>query len=191
MAAPENPAPNPYLRRAALYAGMDGLLCRHTRFFGAAAQTNVLLAALLAPAARFALSRDARHFLGDIGGRLEGLNLSIARKIAAGRYRPQDLDHAMVDSEQSAVQSHIDQWRLTNAHRFGLIARELDALMNGRHICSLLGRVHAAAASYIGTLEEVRRRLGHPIAFVRQKDRVSVGCALIGRIRMHSGPVHR
>jgi hypothetical protein len=181
---------NPYLRRAALYAALDALLCNRTRFFGAAAQTNSVLGALLAPAC-IPLSGGTRHFLGEIGGQLEILNLSIARNIAMGLYPHQDLDQTMVQTEQSAVQSQIDEWCLHDPRRFDLVSRDLDELMNARSLCSLFGRMHAAASSYLGTLSEVRRGLGRPIAFIRQEDRVSVGRALINRIRRHSGAARR
>ncbi|HEY0747201.1 MAG TPA: hypothetical protein VGD63_10905 [Steroidobacteraceae bacterium] len=174
---------NTYRRRALLYAKLDRQLCRSTRFFGAASATNAVLCDLLVPQRRWAISRRARRFLAEVGTDLEIMNVDSALRIARGDCRTDDLDRAMVEAEQRAVQSSINDLHNRDPVNLSKMLRELDDVLNGASFGSLFGRMCEPAASYIGVLQQVRRNLGRSILFVRQEDRESIGCTLIHHLR--------
>jgi hypothetical protein len=111
------------------------------------------------------------------------MNMDCALRIARGDCRTAELDKTMVEVEQRAVQASINDLHSRDPVNLSKMLRELDDALNGASFCSLFGRMFEPAASYIGVLQQVRRRLGRSIMFVRQGDRESIGRALIHHIR--------
>jgi hypothetical protein len=171
-------------RRAQLYALLDRRLLLHTRFFGAAAWTNIALAELFShPARRLWISNLTREFLTDLGRELQILNARIARTIEASVCDIEDLDRRIVRTEQTAVQLLLDGFRATNSAGAATAITEINRLLALTAMRNSAAILHTIGVSYGCALRAVEEELGRAIDFGLQSDRECVGITLINGLR--------
>jgi hypothetical protein len=168
-------------RRAVLYAQMDRDLFDRTRFFGAAALTNKVLARLFEfqPAI---VSTAGGILLGILGDSLEQLNLHLADTVRQGNEAGPTLDRHLVLVEQRAAQI---RWRNSDgatAERKA-VEGELNDLLNASHVLSLFARFWRESRDFSVVLAALRIRIGGPLDFGNESHRVGIGCALIDHLR--------
>jgi hypothetical protein len=172
-----------FYRRACTYSHLDERFARYTRFFAAAALTNTVLAELSTHRARWiCISRTTIGALITLGGLLEALNLSRARRLeveaAAG-----GLDATFVQMEQSYVESVLRTWSRSSAPRYHQLIAELDGLLRvittGR--VPIPGSVHVRR--YARVLRTVTLASGRCPSFASCDDRIKIGTALIHEAR--------
>src|ERR1700686_3000496 len=80
---------NDFSRRAQFYTHLDGTLAHHTRFFGAAALTNLVLAEVLSGCT---VSQYTSQFLHHLSSYLESFNVDCARRIKSATAGFENLD---------------------------------------------------------------------------------------------------
>jgi hypothetical protein len=176
------PAPRAFSMRTLLYAQWDRKLAAHTRFFGAAALTNMVLAKL-ADTCRIGISRAALDFLAAVGGVLEPVNVELAWRIERGEICVADLDRAIVVMEQSAVESLLRDLRHADGSAYARTVAQIDRLLYwvGRYFVPF--RYVPGVHVYSRVLRQVGAELGRRVSFALESDRVRIGRGLIGYLR--------
>jgi hypothetical protein len=178
------PALPPQFRcRVQLYAQWDVQLAEHTRFFGAAAVTNALLARLC----KFSpvlISSATLNFLNQAGAELQSLNSRLAAQIGNHQCVVTDLDEAIIRTEQAALQSELRKLATHNRGSYRRTILEVDRLLRGLRISRLLP-AFAEVRTYATVLGAVHHCLGRPATFARECDRVCIGRQLIRHIRQN------
>jgi hypothetical protein len=177
------PTPRAFGIRTLLYAHWDRRLAAHTRFFGAAALTNMVLAKL-AQGCRLGISRAAIDFLGCIGGVLEPINVKLAWRIERGEIGVQDLDRAIVIMEQSAVESLLRDLREADAPGYVRTVTQIDRLLYRVSRYFVPFRYVPGVQVYSQVLRQIAADLGRPASFGIESDRVRIGRGLIGYLRV-------
>ena len=163
--------------RAALYGRLDAQLRQKTRFFGAAALTNRVLACLTT--VRAALCSQATcDWLCSIGGCLEARNVGLAKQIGHRQLAGPTLDRELVAVEQSVVEAVLGGARRVDAAALA----EINALLNHWYRAALICP-RADLRGYARVLATVRRELASPIDFGQQRHRETIGLALIAALR--------
>jgi hypothetical protein len=175
---------NDFSRRAQLYACLDRSLAQHTRFFGAAALTNSMLAVLFSRHANcLPVSATTSQFLQHLGGYLEDFNLGRVKRIKNSETRGARLDVAMVQSEQAQVECQLNRLERSDATTYDVALTELDRILNSPGWLTTCGNLVAGATTYRLALRTVRTALGRPIRFGDRFHRESIGWSLIGLLR--------
>jgi hypothetical protein len=176
----------PFLHRAHLYRQWDLQLCRQTRFFGAAALTNLVLAELFSrPAARMWLAPATQSFLLKAGKVLEALNHKVAQELAR---RSQDtrLDAQLVAIEQSALEYLLHSLRAADASAHAVTTSQLNRLLDLRTWGYLQAlNLSPSAGVYERVLKRVRQELNRHIRFSLQSDREHIGRTVIALLPSH------
>jgi hypothetical protein len=163
-----------------LYVSWDQRLAGVTRFFGAAALTNALLAQLHAHGGLW-VSHVALQFLDSMGTQLQLANMRLACRLAHAPCYATDLDQRIVWCEQSIVERVLQRLRRTDGAHIQSIVLELDRLLALASSSTLLGT--AGLRLYSQVLRGVARDLGRRIQFAGCSDRVRIGCGLIDHLR--------
>ena len=174
-------APQFLINRIRLYWKWDRQVSHHTRFFGAAALTNILLAELFyGPAAMLLLTRT-RHFLQYAGSSLERLNMRAVQGLQSHRFCAPDLDARLVALEQAALERLLRGLEKTNPATYSLAVYQMDWLLaRSGWLCRDPFAANPAACLYQEVLQQVRAEVGRPIRFALQSDRERIGRTLIG-----------
>ncbi len=172
--------PCEFQARMRLYVYWDQRLAGLTRFFGAAALTNALLAELH-PCCRLWVSRSALHFLNVVGARLQTVNMCLARQLADAPLYAVDLDQRIVWHEQSVVEGLLQSLQRNHRARIQGIIVELDRLLSLGSSSALAGTPNLRV--YSAVLRAVTRDLGRRIQFAGRGDRVRIGCGLTDYLR--------
>jgi hypothetical protein len=177
-------AVNDFARRAQLYAHLDQNLAQRTRFFGAAALTNSMLAGLFSRhTSVLTVSAATGRFLHLLGGYLEDFNLERVRRIHAAEAAGERLDVVMVQSEQAEVQDQLDRLELSNASTHKVVLTQLDRILNSPEWLAACANRYAGTTTYRSVLRNVRTQLGRPIQFGDRLHRECIGESLIGALR--------
>jgi hypothetical protein len=170
-------------QRARLYASLDRRLASHTRFFGAAAVTNALLADLFSrPAGRICMAA-AFVVLVNLGRHLQKLNMARAHDISNGAVDGADLDSAMVSMEQSEVQAQLARLRSGDPRAYARTVSQMDRMLNLAALRANPAMLCLGGATYAGVLRVVGAELGRAVSFAHQHDRECIGRTLITRLR--------
>jgi hypothetical protein len=187
-----------FQRRARLYADLDRRLSPETRFYAAAALTNMVLAQLCVHRRGcIAVSCSTLLYLARLGECLEHVNVGWAVRIARGRYpsaaleaisggSPAGLDSALVSLEQAMVDRHLAQLGNTDARSHSHVVRQIDRILNwaprGLHFLPKVPCAHA----YGEVLRRVTREVGRSLRFALREDRIRIGLALVGHASSRS-----
>ncbi len=167
----------PFLHQARLYRRWDRQLFLQTRFFGAAALTNALLADLLSrPAAWLWLVPSTQELLLGAGARLEVLNCNVAHELAECSLRDDALDARLVMIEQSALEHFLHASQASDATAHAVVMSQLDLLLDlraWRQLCAF--QLNPAACLYEHVLKRVRQELNRRVRFASQSDREHIG----------------
>ena len=127
--------------RVELYERWDLHLAHCTRFFGAAAATNALLAKLCT-GFRFGVSQVTLDFLACAGTELQDLNLELAHSITLGAPAAGPLDHSLIETEQCALELKLRSMARLDDDTHELIIRQIDRLLHcvdrNRPVCTRL-----------------------------------------------------
>ncbi len=173
-----------YCRRAELYRRFDMRFSGQTRFFGAASMTVTMLANNAIPILSAQLvSSDTRNFLTRVSGRLEQLNVNVARGLESGRISGSNLDQRIVHAEQTVVQGELNSLRQNDAATYNRVVGETNALLNPRGLIAGMANTYPSDRAYQRVLNGVRESLGRDIDFSKQSDREAIGNALIASLR--------
>jgi hypothetical protein len=166
-------------RRSALYARLDAQLRDRTRFFGAAALINAVLAELFDV---FPLIRALRSFafMSELGAALEIANLQYAHEINCAALPRCALDHTLVCAEQRRVQSFVQAHQTRGMRQWEAIRSELNGLLNDRYAVSLGSRYCLRLSR---AAREVRGYFGTKLDFAAEPHRIGIGLKLIEHIR--------
>ena len=172
---------DPFRYRVLLYRQWDRQLFQRTRFFAAAAVTNVVLADLFSrAAARIWLAPATQAFLLDAGRVLQALNTQIADELTGCCVPIGELDARLVSIEQSALERVLRTLQATDAAAHTVVTAQLDRLLGTSRCCYLrLLHLHPATYVYERVLMRVRRELNRPIRFALQSDREHIGRTVI------------
>lgn len=181
-----------FKRRARLYSELDRRLRPETRFYAAAALTNIVLAQLcIHRRGCVGLSCSTLTYLARLGGHLEQVNVGWAVEIARGRYPastvqemsagiPVGLDTALVRVEQAIVERHLGELGQADAPHHSRVVRQIDRILNwAPHWLSFLPGAHGTQA-YGQVLRRVAMDVGRSLRFAVRDDRIRIGLALIG-----------
>ena len=172
---------DPFRHRVLLYRQWDRELFHRTRFFAAAAVTNVVLADLFSrAAAQIWLAPATQAFLLDAGRVLETLNTEIADELIERPVASDNLDVRLVAIEQSALERVLRTLQATDAPAHAVVTAQLDRLLDTSRWCYLrLFDLHPGTCVYERVLTRVRRELRRPIRFALQSDREHIGRTVI------------
>jgi hypothetical protein len=177
-------AADDFSRRAQLYACLDQSLAQRTRFFGAAALTNSVLAVLFSRGTLLlTVSSATGEFLRRLGSSLEDFNLERVRLLEGAVSSGESLDVAMVQSEQAQVQDRLTRLKLYSTSVHGAVITELDRILNSCRWLATCGSRCAGVAAYRSALPRVRAELGCAIHFEDRFHRECIGGTLIGQLR--------
>jgi hypothetical protein len=167
-----------------VYESLDRSLAQHTRFFGAAALTNSVLAVLFSRQTRFVtVSSVTGQFLWRLGAHLEDFNLERVGLIRGAETAVESLDVAMVQSEQAQVQEQLNRLKLSSTSLHAVVVTELDRILNSSGWLGACGTRYAGMATYRSALRRVRAQLGCAINFGDRFHRECIGGTLIGELR--------
>ena len=169
----------PFEERRALYTRLDREFCSHTRFFGAAAWINSIFAQLFAFLPRASLPHGY-PFLNEAGAALQVANLRYADALRGRHLEGPGLDQQLVSGEQRLMQTLLDSRGALNGQS---VCRELNALLNERHIAGLSCRAFARSRPFSVLLRDLRRELGVALEFADERHRVRIGMGLIHHLR--------
>jgi RHS repeat-associated protein len=172
-----------YCRRAELYRRFDAKFAATTRFFGAASMTTTYLANMSMPGAPLMVSASTRSFMSSLSGRLESVNVSVARAIESGRLGGANLDARIVHMEQTVVQGALNSLRSRSPESYVAMINEVNGLLNSTGFQRIAGGAYPSDRSYQAVLDSVRKGLGRAIDFSRQSDREAIGNALARQLR--------
>ena len=173
-------------RRALWYRSLDLELRAKTRFFGAAALTNRVLARLYENRLNTALPLSGR-LLMRLGTELERFNTDLAASVRGSEQRGRTLDRRLVCAEQRVAQIH---WLAERRNRDRpLVERELNGFLNQSHVSCLLARLWKDSHEYCTVLASLRARMGSPLDFAVESHRVDIGCALIEHLNRNHEPL--
>jgi RHS repeat-associated protein len=185
-----------FCQRAELYANVDTLVHKSTRFFAAASATSQALANVAVPGfGRVGTSAETRALLESTGQALQRFNTEIVGKIISGHITLSgpDLDAKLVHLEQNAVQKQLDSLKRSDPTAYGTAIKEINVLLNSKDGAGLASLVDLGKAifptdkAYAQVLEGVRKSLGRDIDFANQKDREAIGLALVKHVRATGG----
>ncbi len=183
-----------FLHRAHNYSVFDRRLSCHTRFFGAAALTNQVLAEIVShPLAKTWLSASTVHCLRDLGGSLMSVNENAAATLMRVERPARGWDAAMVSMEQSLVQTYLSRLESQEPRTYLAIVKQMDGLFSAARFASMerLASVYAAlrchSFRYAAALRTVSSRLKRPICFSIQGHRELIGNTLIAGLRRQAG----
>jgi hypothetical protein len=168
-------------RRSALYARYDAQLREHTRFFGAAAVVNSVLARLFAALPSIRTAR-CLGFLSEVGAALETDNLMYAREISRIK-SGNALDHALVCAEQARLQGYVCAHQAQRPRQWESTRSELNGLLNDQFAASIFARWCEGNRGFARVLMEVRRHLGTKLDFATESHRIRIGMKLIEYVR--------
>ena len=168
-----------FQQRALWYRDLDLELRHKTRFFGAAALTNRVLARLFGHHPQ-AISEASAESLSRLGAHLERFNVDLAESARQSARAGPALDRRLVQAEQRVAQIHW-QARLCEKQR-SMIEREINGLLNESNIACLLARLWSDSRDYCSVLTALRARLGGPLDFAVESHRIAIGCALIEQL---------
>jgi hypothetical protein len=173
--------PSAFKRRAAHYAELDSELSPLTSFFAAAALTNEVLAQFFSLMCR--ISRPhSYYFLSELGEMLQEANLHYASALDRSTPRGEPLDRHWVRSEQMLVQRHLDAFRARAGVNWQSVHRELNDLLNQRHVTSPFSAWFESSRQYDCALSKTRREIGEPLDFVNEYHRFRIGMELVRHI---------
>jgi hypothetical protein len=173
-----------FRRRALWYKDLDLELRHKTRFFGAAALTNRVLARLFEHFPK-AVSDASATSLRRLGAQLERFNGGLAESVRQSPRHGAALDRYLVQAEQSIVEIH---WRALPSERQQLIiGREINGLLNVTHVSCYLARLWRDSRDYCSVLSGLRARLCGPLNFAVESHRIEIGCALIEHLSRENG----
>lgn len=176
-----------FARRADTYQCLDQCLGAHTRFFAAAALTNRVLAELCAHRARWLwISCDSMLALVELGAILETSNLHSAKDIGGAKQSSAALDASLIEMEQAIVQSVLLRWARGGGWRYRNFISELDRILLAA-ATRLPIRSSISVRRYAQVLRLLTTRSGRKLSFGSQRDRISIGHALVEQAR-HTGP---
>jgi hypothetical protein len=169
--------------RIHLYNTWDFRLGHYTRFFGAAAATNALLAKVCTYH-RYLVSPSTLDFLSEVGATLQEVNIRVAHSIASGSVSPAVLDDTIIHIEQSVLELKLRNLAVVNEHAHQRVVRQIDRLLN----CYRLGIILSLNGCpnlrlYRAVLKRVAVELGRPASFSSQLDRVLIGRGLVNHLR--------
>jgi hypothetical protein len=167
-------------RRARNYQRLDERLASRTRFFAAAALTNIVLAELCRQRARWIwISQSTLGTLMTLGALLEALNLQRAVSIQTEDGSPSRLDASFVEMEQTFVESVLRQWAQDRPPRYRRLIAELDRLLRAVAKGILPPQCSANIRRYGQVLRSVSQTSGRCPSFAICADRIRIGNALI------------
>jgi hypothetical protein len=173
-----------FARRAERYSSLDQRLAGYTRFFGAAALTNAVLAELCAHRARWIwLSPPTISAMMSLGGYLEAVNVNCARSIERAIRSPGSLDASFIEMEQVVVESILRNWARRCMPRYRQLIAELDRVLGVVASGWVPLRSSAHVHQYIKVLRVVKATAGRCPSFASCADRMRIGNALIAEIR--------
>ena len=176
-----------FLRRALLYIDCDRRLSVKTRFFGAAALTNLVLHEWsLCRIPPVTLRHCTCSFLSALGAALEPQNIRRSMHIA-GDAGGVALDRRLVREEQQLVEEFIARSASDSLQGCRLASRQMDSMLNAEGLCRFLVSTVPSAAIYCSVLRILRSSLGRRIRFGLQQDRECIGIALTGWLRSSGG----
>lgn len=178
-----------FRRRARHYGDLDARLAARTRFFAAAALTNIVLAELCSHRGRWLwISRSTVGSLLNLGAMLETLNLQRAARLASEGGSGPRLDASFVEMEQAFVESVLQQWAQDNAPRYRQLIAELDRLLRAVARGLMPVQCSADVRRYMRVLRSVRVTAGRSPSFADCTDRIRIGNALIEEARRSCQP---
>jgi len=187
------PSVRSFQTRAALYGRLDAHLRQKTRFFGAAALTNQVLAYLASARSGLLCSPATANWLCSIGACLEARNIRLADRIGRRYFAGAALDQQLVSVEQSMVEDALKAARGAQRGNYTATLAEMNALLNDR-LWPALFWPRSEVRGYARILATVRSDLGSPIEFSQQRHRETIGTALIAALRRrdsHQSRVNR
>jgi hypothetical protein len=175
--------PNHFTARVGLYSRLDQKLSARTRFFGAAALINAVLAEWCSmPYLGQWTSGAAVLLLSRAGAHLEHLNVMMAAQLES-RERDGDLDHCLVATEQTELQRLLQSHALTQRPRYLCAVRQINQLLSW----AAAGRVplrHRPSVELFGAVvSRLQHDLGRPVDFAMLDDRIGIGLALTQTLR--------
>jgi hypothetical protein len=171
-------------RRSVLYARYDAQLREQTRFFGAAAVVNEVLARLFAFMPTIRAPR-CLGFLNEVGAALEADNVLYARVISWSK-SSYALDHALVCAEQARLQRYISAHQAQQPRQWESTRRELNGLLNDQYAASFFAPWCEGKRVLSQVLQDVRGNLGAKLDFAVESHRIRIGMKLIEYIRLDS-----
>jgi hypothetical protein len=170
-----------FAQRHRIYSQLDAKLAARTRFFGAAALTNAVLAELFRFLPGYALN-DAYHLLSEAGTLLETANVQFAHDLEVRAGRERELDRSLVCREQGLLQSFLNA-RMAGTCQWWSIRAQLNRLLNEQHYATLGSGLLSQCRQYGAVLRSVRTRLAVPLDFALESHRVDIGVGIIRYIR--------
>jgi RHS repeat-associated protein len=178
-----------FCQRAAEYANIDAnsKVRSQTRFFAAASAVSQALADVATPVSGTAVSKKTAGFLEGVGKNLEKVNQKEAAAIQSGSLGGPNLDSRMVHTEQTEVQSQLDNLQKSDPSGYKQTISEINGALNPTGVEAVAGKLFPTDRAYGQVLDGVRGHLGGNIDFSRQGDREAIGNALINHIRQPGG----
>lgn len=174
-----------FSERAQRYWAWDRSVQATTRFFGAAALTNEVLAFGCARLeARMMVSRSSFGLMAALSRRLERMNgalLRRARQQPSG-YAAASLDAELVWTEQCLVERQLERWRVQAPRLLPALVMQMSRIIEvGTAEVSFVGS--ASCSFYLRVLRDLRMQLGRPLQFAALMDRYRIGLALANAMR--------
>ena len=120
------------------------------------------------------------RFLNEAGAALEIANLRYAGALRGCELDGPALDRRLVSGEQKVLQTLLYSCGELNGQS---VCRELNALLNERHIAGLSCRAFAHSRPFSVLLRDLRRELGGALEFADERHRVRIGMGLIHHLR--------
>ena len=186
-----------YCRRSRLYRYYDSVVTSHTRFFGAASMTTNMLGSMsgigegLGSVVGVGITGETETRMKEISTILEPLNTQRFNEIRRGeeQRRGPELDRAMVNMEQTAVQGFLDKLKKNDPGEYERFVSEVNETLNPVALeRGVIRSFSGSDAQYLGVLDQVVSDLGCPIDFASQADREAIGNALAGHVRNKGMP---
>lgn len=180
--------PSPFLIRYGLYSTLDRQLNGYTRFFGAAAMTNAVLAHC--PRLQSPIERTCYPFLNNLGKELQTANLRFAAAISLDTLMGPALDRHLICNEQRLVQTYIASRQSLAGGHWERIRRNLNDLLNERSALSVMARCFARSREYYSVLRHIREEVG-VLDFANESHRVRIGLGLTRHLRRQPNGIGR
>jgi hypothetical protein len=137
---------------------------------------------------KYAVSVDSEILLWKLGSALEGFNKYEEILIKLGKASGSDLDGQIVHKEQTLVQLYLDDLRQNNSEGYDKLIKEVNATLNQTgSFGQFASQIFPTDKAFVTLLDELRKKLGHPIDFANQADREAMGNAIIAHIRITGG----
>jgi RHS repeat-associated protein len=171
-----------FCKRASEYARFDAISAvrSQTRFFAAASAVSEELADVAVPVlSRAFVSGQTATFLENVGQDLEKMNVKEEAAIQNGSLSGPGLDARMVHTEQTEVQSQLDNLHQSHPVAYAKIILEINGVLNPGKLAGIAGNIAPTDRAYARVLDGVQKSLGHNVDFSNQGDREALGNALI------------